>query len=96
MLVYTRHMTKVRLELQVLSAPIGFSDGPVFVRVNRAAAGAVWPVPFFNRRIDRLRFRADFAHDYVEADNSHSAFVYCRWIRDFGVPGPALCVVRVV
>jgi hypothetical protein len=82
--------------LLALRRPGGFSDGPVFVRVERAAAGAAWPTPFFRQRIDRFRFRADQEQDYVPADNSHSAFVYCRWLEEPGVRAAALSVVRVV
>lgn len=73
-----------------------YGDGPVFVRVNKAVARSSWPVAPFVRRIDELRFRADPEHDYVEAQNSHSAFVYTRWMRDDGVCPAAISVVRIV
>jgi hypothetical protein len=79
---------------QVLRPPGEFHDGPVYVRVARSKAGAAWPTPFFRQRIDQFRFRSDPAHDYVPADNSHSAFVYCRWLQESGVNEAALSVVR--
>jgi len=33
-------------------------------------------------------------YDYVKVHNSHSAFVYCRWLVQEGVAREALRVVR--
>lgn len=82
--------------LQILRPPGRYHDGPVFVRIDKAVAGESWPVSYVRNQIDQFRFRADPAHDYIEADNSHSAFVYCDWMRDMRVPTEALTVARLI
>lgn len=82
--------------LRILTPPGRYSDGPVYVRVNKAIAGSSWPAAYFRSQIDQFRFKADPEHDYIEADNSHSAFVYCNWMRDMQVPAEALTVARLV
>ncbi|HEY1974504.1 MAG TPA: hypothetical protein VGH89_41600 [Pseudonocardia sp.] len=88
--------TIFNIELRQVSPPGSYGDGPVSVRVNRRHAGPSWPVPLFRGSVDQFRFRLDNEHDYVEADNSHSAFVYQRWMQDDGVPASAVSVVRVI
>ncbi len=90
--------------VQVIHPPGSYGIDPVYVRVNREAAGDAWPVRGSGieggfegmLEINHPHCRDDQAHVYLRADNSHCAFVYCRWLRDDGVPEAALTVVRIL
>ncbi len=80
--------------VQVIPPPGSYHDGvPVYVRVHKDAAGDAWPVPGYDIEINDWRCSMDPKHDYVKAENSHSAFVYARWIAKRGVRPAALTVV---
>ena len=81
------------MEIESVPEPGGYGDGPAYVRVRRAAAGARWPRPGYPKVITEPLCR-DPEHDYVWAENSHNAFVRRRWLSDDGVPAVALTVVR--
>lgn len=66
----------------------------MYLRVHRAKAGKAWPRPGYAKEVNDWRLGMDTVYDYVEAPNSHSAFVYCRWLKVEGVPEEALGVVR--
>ncbi len=79
---------------RVVPPPGAYGDGPVYVQVTKALAGKAWPRPGYEVKLgDPWSF--DTEHDYVAAHNSHSAFVYIRWMRQEGVPEAALSVVRI-
>ncbi len=71
----------------------GYGDGPVYVQINKAKAGDAWPRPGYEVKVGDPWSR-DGEHDYLPAHNSHSAYVYTRWLRMDGVPASALSVVR--
>jgi len=73
--------------------PGRYDNGTVYVRVDKAKAGKAWPRPIYDVKVGDP-WSLDAEHDYVPAHNSHSAFVYCRWMCQEGVPGRALSVVR--
>jgi hypothetical protein len=79
---------------KVLARPGGYGDGPVHIRVETAVAG-VWRPPF-ELRVERNDWRCtwDPQFDYVEAVNSHNAFLYLDEMVIRGVPAEALTVVR--
>ncbi len=89
--------------VQVIHPPGTYGDDPVYVRVNKELAGAAWPARGSGIEggfegmveINHPRCRDDQAHVYLRAQNSHSAFVYCRWMREDGMPEQALTVVRI-
>ncbi len=81
--------------MQVIQPPGGYGDGPVYVRVHKTLAGPNWPRPGYDIKVGEWRGSRDSEHDYVQAHNSHSAFVYCRWMEMEGIPAKALTVVRV-
>jgi hypothetical protein len=80
--------------MQVIQPPGSYGDGPVYLRVHRAKAGKAWPRPDYAKEVNNWRLGMDPVYDYVETHNSHSAFVYCRWLTQEGVPGEALGVVQ--
>jgi hypothetical protein len=84
-----------RFSTQLIHPPGGYGDGPVYLRVHRAKAGIAWPRPSYAREINDWRLGMDAMYDYVEADNSHSAFVYCRLLEAEGVSKEALAVVKI-
>ncbi len=97
-----RAETSERRGVQVIHPPGGYTDGPVYVRISIEVAGDAWPVRGSGIEggfegmveINHPRCRDDHAHVYLRSHNSHSAFVYCHWLREAGVPEPALSVVR--
>lgn len=85
-----------RLAVRVVpSTSAGYGDGPVYVQINKAAAGKAWPRPGYDIKLGDPWTR-DTEHDYVAAHNSHSAYVYCRWLCQEDVPASALTVVRLL
>jgi len=70
-----------------------YGDGPVYVRVNKAQAGPVWARRGYDVRLGEP-CSVDTGDDYVPCHDSHSAYVYTRWLRQEGVPASALTVVR--
>lgn len=80
--------------MQLIQPPGDYRNGPVYLRVHRAEAGRVWPRPGYDREINDWRLGTDPTYDYVKVHNSHSAFVYCRWLVQEGVAREALSVVR--
>ncbi|RZT86623.1 hypothetical protein EV383_3520 [Pseudonocardia sediminis] len=81
---------------QTVPAPGVYDDGPVFLRVNRRAAGARWPVPGFEREVNDHELENDATYDWVRVpQNSRAAFVYLdRLVQEFRVPLRAVAVVR--
>lgn len=81
---------------QRVPAPGAYDDGPVFLRVDRRAAGPRWPAPGFEREVNDHELENDPAYDWVRVpQNSRAAFVYLdRLVQELGVPGRAVAVVR--
>lgn len=80
--------------MQAIYPPGNYGDGPVYLRVHRAKAGEFWPRPDYAKEVNNWRLAMDPVYDYVATDNSHNAFVYCRWLREEGISGEAVDVVR--
>jgi len=81
--------------VHVIAPPGGYGDGgQVYLRVDKGLAGDAWPQRGYDIECNDWRCSLDPKHDYVLAHNSHSAFVYARWIIERGVPEAALTVVR--
>lgn len=89
-------MIGYRRAAQTVEAPGAYDDGPVYLRVNRRAAGARWPVPGFDREVNDHELENDLVHDWVRVgQNSWSAFVYLdRLVQEFRIPSRAVAVVR--
>jgi len=79
----------------VLVPPGRYGDGPVWIRVHKARAGA-WRLPSDDYEIERNDRRCswDPTYDYVEIENTHSAFLYVYQMIKQGVTAGALAVVR--
>jgi len=67
----------------------------VHIRVEKARAGA-WRPPSDDYEVELNDWRCswDPTSDYVEIENSHSAFIYVREMIGKSVPAAALAVVR--
>jgi len=78
----------------LIQPPGTYHDGPVYVRVDRVKAEGARPKWGCEREIDVWELREDPVYDYFEIENSHSAFVYCRWLVEAGATEKALSVVR--
>ncbi len=82
--------------MQTVPAPGVYDDGPVYLRVNRRAAGPRWPVPGFEREVNDHELENDATYDWVRVpQNSRAAFVYLdRLVQESRVPVRAIAVVR--
>lgn len=89
-------MIGYRRVAQRVPAPGAYDDGPVFLRIDRRAAGARWPAPGFEREVNDHELENDTAYDWVRVpQNSRAAFVYLdRLVQEFRIPGRAVAVVR--
>jgi len=69
----------------------------VWIRVHMARAGT-WRVPADDYEIEYNDWRCswDPTFDYVEIENTHSAFIYVNDMIAKGTPPAALAVVRLV
>lgn len=83
------------MNVEIVAPPGTYGDGPVHLRVHRAAAGAAWPVPGYHRE-PAWPLGDDPEYDYVGQENSHSAHVRLGWLRERGLPGDAANVVVVI
>ncbi|MBA2310075.1 MAG: hypothetical protein H0W01_12485 [Pseudonocardiales bacterium] len=78
----------------VLQPPGRYGDGPVHIRVDTARAG-LWRPPYdYEVELNDWRCKWDPIFDYVEIENTHSAFIYLGQMITRGVPPAALAVVR--
>ena len=87
-------------EVEVISEPGGYGDGPIYIRIHRERAGKAWPArhegTIFRVEYHDTRCRDDDTHVYIRADNSHNAFIYQSWLREDGIPKEAMTVVRLL
>ena len=81
-------------EAKVLRPPGRYHDGPVWIRVQMSRAGAWRPPADYEIECNDWRCAWDPIHDYVEIENTHSAFIYVAQMIKHGVPPGALAVVR--
>lgn len=92
------HMLRIPepVKLQVIEPPGRYGDGPVYLRVPRSAR-ATWRMHGMCLSIveHNPRLAADPDYDYLQAQNTHSAFAYRIWLREVGVPDDQLSVVRI-
>ena len=81
---------------QTVPAPGVYGDGPVFLRVDRRAAGSRWPVPGYEREVNDHELENDATYDWVRVPhNSRAAFVHLdRLVQELRFPGRAITVVR--
>lgn len=82
------------MDIETIREPGGYADGPVFLRVQRAATRGSLRLPGYPPVVTGP-LSGDHEHHYVEAENSHIAHVLHRWLRADGVPTAALAVIRV-
>ncbi len=78
----------------VLRPPGRYGDGPVWIRVETARAGSWRPPAGYEVELNDWRCSWDPVFDYVEIENTHSAFIYVKDMISRGVPAAALAVVR--
>jgi len=79
--------------VRMVPSPGRYDDGTSYVQVNKVKAWDAWPRPGYDVKVGEP-WSFDAEHDYVPAHNSHSAYVYTRWMCQEGVPASALTVVR--
>lgn len=78
----------------VLSPPGRYGDGPVHIRVETEIVGSWRPPAGYRVEWNDPRCIADPRFQYMEAENTHNAFLYVREMVRRGIPGHALSVVR--
>jgi hypothetical protein len=85
-----------RRAAETVPAPGFYDDGPVYLRINRRAAGRRWPVPGFTREVNDRELENDEVHDWVRvAQNSRAAHAYRDQLLQEHRLGPrAVAVVR--
>lgn len=81
---------------RVLAPPGRYGDGPVYLRVENAIAGS-WRHPVdYEVELNDWRCTWDPKYDYVEVENSLSAFIYLKQMVERGVPVASISVVRLM
>ncbi len=78
----------------MLTPPGRYHDGPVWIRVEKARAGPWRPPSGYEVELNDWRCSWDPTFDYVEIENTYSAFIYVERMVVQGVPRAALSVVR--
>lgn len=81
---------------ETVDAPGVYDDGPVYLRVNRRAAGRRWPVPGFPREVNDRELENDDVHDWVRVPrNSRAAHAYRdQLVQEHALSPRAVAVVR--